>query len=83
MLLKAGALSLALLLASRLLGLLRESALAATFGASGLGDVAVLMLTLPDQSGRIQINVTRDDVGEQVYAAFKHWDLGDIIAAEG
>ncbi|MDB5942472.1 MAG: virulence factor family protein [Ramlibacter sp.] len=48
MLLKAGALSLALLLASRLLGLLRESALAASFGASGLGDVAVLMLTLPD-----------------------------------
>ena len=48
MLLKAGALSLALLLASRLLGLLRESALAATFGASGLADVAVLMLTLPD-----------------------------------
>ena len=48
MLLKAGALSLALLLISRLLGLLRESALAATFGASGLADVAVLMLTLPD-----------------------------------
>ncbi|MFC5498797.1 lipid II flippase MurJ [Caenimonas terrae] len=48
MLLKAGALSLALLLASRVLGLLRESALAATFGASGLADVAVLMLTLPD-----------------------------------
>ena len=48
MLLKAGALSLGLLLASRLLGLLRESALAATFGASGLADVAVLMLTLPD-----------------------------------
>ena len=48
MLLKAGALSLALLLASRLLGLLRESALAASFGASGLADVAVLMLTLPD-----------------------------------
>ena len=48
MLLKAGVLSLALLLASRLLGLLRESALAATFGASGLADVAVLMLTLPD-----------------------------------
>ncbi|MBA2674253.1 MAG: hypothetical protein H0U68_11300, partial [Ramlibacter sp.] len=48
MFLKAGAVSLALLLASRLLGLLRESALAAAFGASGLGDVAVLMLTLPD-----------------------------------
>ncbi|MEY4712604.1 MAG: hypothetical protein RIS88_2054 [Pseudomonadota bacterium] len=48
MLLKAGVLSLALLLASRLLGLARESAQAAAFGASGLGDVAVLMLTLPD-----------------------------------
>jgi peptidoglycan biosynthesis protein MviN/MurJ (putative lipid II flippase) len=48
MFLKAGALSLALLLASRLLGLLRESAQAAAFGASGLGDVVVLMLTLPD-----------------------------------
>lgn len=48
MFLKAGALSLALLVASRLLGLARESAQAAVFGASGLGDVAVLMLTLPD-----------------------------------
>lgn len=48
MFLKAGALSLALLLASRLLGLLRESVQAAAFGTSGLADVAVLMLTLPD-----------------------------------
>ena len=48
MFLKAGALSLALLLVSRLLGLARESAQAAAFGTSGLGDVAVLMLTLPD-----------------------------------
>ena len=48
MLLKAGAVSLGLLVASRLLGLLRESALAATFGTSGLADVAVLMLALPD-----------------------------------
>jgi peptidoglycan biosynthesis protein MviN/MurJ (putative lipid II flippase) len=48
MFLRAGVLSLALLVASRLLGLLRESAMAAAFGASGLGDVAVLMLTLPD-----------------------------------
>jgi len=39
--------------------------------------------TLQDQSGRIQIYVTRDDVGEELYAAFKHWDLGDIVAAEG
>jgi putative peptidoglycan lipid II flippase len=48
MFLKAGALSLALLLASRLLGLVRESALAAAYGTSGLADVVVLMLTLPD-----------------------------------
>ena len=25
----------------------------------------------------------RDDVGEEVYSSFKHWDLGDIVAAEG
>ena len=40
--------SLALLLASRILGLVRESVQAAAFGASGWGDVVVLMLTLPD-----------------------------------
>jgi lysyl-tRNA synthetase class 2 len=39
--------------------------------------------TLQDQGGRIQIYVTRDDVGEETYAAFKHWDLGDIVGAEG
>jgi putative peptidoglycan lipid II flippase len=48
MFLKAGALSLALLLVSRLLGLVRESAQAAAFGTSGLADVVVLMLALPD-----------------------------------
>jgi lysyl-tRNA synthetase, class II len=39
--------------------------------------------TLQDQSGRIQLYVTRDEVGEEAYAAFKHWDLGDILGAEG
>ena len=39
--------------------------------------------TLQDSTGRIQIYVVRDDVGEDVYADFKHWDLGDIIACEG
>lgn len=48
MFLRAGALSLLLLVASRLLGLARETAQAAALGASGLGDIAVLMLTLPD-----------------------------------
>jgi lysyl-tRNA synthetase class 2 len=39
--------------------------------------------TLQDLSGRIQLYIARDDVGESVYEAFKHWDLGDIVAAEG
>src|SRR5439155_23154064 len=39
--------------------------------------------TLQDGSGRIQVYVTRDAVGEETYAAFKHWDLGDIVGAEG
>lgn len=39
--------------------------------------------TLQDGSGRIQVYVTRDGVGEEAYAAFKHWDLGDIVGAEG
>lgn len=39
--------------------------------------------TLQDGSGRIQAYVTRDAVGEEAYAAFKHWDLGDILGVEG
>ena len=33
--------------------------------------------------GRIQLYVTRDALGDDLYAAFKHWDLGDIVGAEG
>ncbi len=39
--------------------------------------------TLQDATGRIQIYIARDDVGEDLYNEFKHWDLGDIICAEG
>jgi lysyl-tRNA synthetase class 2 len=39
--------------------------------------------TLQDMSGRIQLYITRDGVGEQVYESFKHWDLGDILGAKG
>jgi lysyl-tRNA synthetase, class II len=39
--------------------------------------------TLQDGSGRIQVYVTRDAVGEQAYNEFKRWDLGDIVGAEG
>jgi len=38
---------------------------------------------LQDMSGRMQIYVRRDDVPEGQYDAFKHWDLGDILGAEG
>lgn len=48
MLLRAGLVSLALLLASRLLGLLRESVQAAALGSGALADATILMLTLPD-----------------------------------
>ena len=33
--------------------------------------------------GRIQIYIKTDAVGAEVHDAFKHWDLGDIIAARG
>ena len=39
--------------------------------------------TVQDGSGRIQIYIKGEYVGADVYAAFKHWDLGDIVAAEG
>jgi len=39
--------------------------------------------TLQDGSGRIQLYVTLDNVGAEQLDAFKHWDLGDILACEG
>ncbi|MBQ0935598.1 lysine--tRNA ligase [Ideonella paludis] len=39
--------------------------------------------TLQDASGRIQLYITLDAVGADVLAAFKHWDLGDILGCEG
>lgn len=39
--------------------------------------------TLQDASGRIQLRVTVDRLGTEAYEAFKHWDLGDILGAEG
>ncbi|GBU15464.1 lysine--tRNA ligase [Polaromonas sp.] len=44
--------------------------------------------TLQDASfgpsgGRIQLYINNAGVGEEVHGAFKHWDLGDIVAASG
>lgn len=36
-----------------------------------------------DGEGDIQLYVRRDDVGEEDYAAFKKWDIGDIIGING
>ena len=36
-----------------------------------------------DGEGRIQLYVARDDLGEEDYAAFKKWDIGDVIGVEG
>jgi lysyl-tRNA synthetase class 2 len=39
--------------------------------------------TLQDMSGRMQIYVTREAVGDEAYDAFKRWDLGDILGVTG
>ncbi len=36
-----------------------------------------------DQSGSIQLFLQRDAIGEELYADFKDWDVGDILGAEG
>ncbi len=38
---------------------------------------------LQDDAGKIQLYVRRDDVGEDVYAAFKKWDIGDVLGVSG
>jgi lysyl-tRNA synthetase class 2 len=39
--------------------------------------------TIQDASGRIQLYIARDVAGETAYDAFKHYDLGDILGAQG
>ena len=44
--------------------------------------------TLQDASfgpsgGRVQIYIKGEEIGAELYELFKHWDLGDIVAAEG
>ncbi|MBE6610783.1 MAG: lysine--tRNA ligase, partial [Ruminococcaceae bacterium] len=40
-------------------------------------------IDVQDGAGRIQSYVKRDDVGEEIYAEFKKWDIGDIIGITG
>ena len=39
--------------------------------------------TLQDSTERMQVYVKGEEVGTEVYEDFKHWDLGDIVGAEG
>jgi putative peptidoglycan lipid II flippase len=79
MFLRAGVLSLALLLASRVAGLLRESALAAAFGASGGGDIAILMLTLPDWLAGV---LASGALAYVLLPAWAHEDTGRVAATQ-
>jgi lysyl-tRNA synthetase class 2 len=36
-----------------------------------------------DTAGRIQLYISNDNTGEEAHTAFKHYDLGDILGAEG
>ena len=38
---------------------------------------------LRDREGKIQLYVTRDDMGEEVYKKFKKLDIGDIVGVTG
>ncbi len=38
---------------------------------------------LQDTTGTIQVYARRDDVGEETYARFKKWDIGDILGVKG
>lgn len=38
---------------------------------------------LRDGEGDIQLYVSKNDVGDEDYAAFKKWDIGDVIGVSG
>ncbi len=40
-------------------------------------------LDLADASGRIQVYLKQDELGEEFFASMSNWDIGDIIGVEG
>jgi len=40
-------------------------------------------MDIQDKDGRVQSYVRRDDIGEEAYAAFKQYDIGDIVGVAG
>jgi len=39
--------------------------------------------TIQDATGRVQLYLNDEGVGAESHAAFKHWDLGDIVGCHG
>src|SRR5690606_14369466 len=39
--------------------------------------------TIQDATGRVQLYLNDEGVGADAHAAFKHWDLGDIVGCDG
>ncbi|HNN28620.1 MAG TPA: OB-fold nucleic acid binding domain-containing protein, partial [Agitococcus sp.] len=40
-------------------------------------------ITVQDMTGRIQFYVAQNSIGEDTYADFKTWDIGDIVGGQG
>ncbi len=40
-------------------------------------------ITISDMSGRIQVYVQKNVLGDALYDSFKGWDIGDIVGVEG
>jgi lysyl-tRNA synthetase, class II len=38
---------------------------------------------ITDSSGRMQVYIKKETLGDEVFAAFKKWDIGDIVGIEG
>ena len=47
------------------------------------GQGKVMFCDLQDSTGRIQLFVKIDEMGEEEFARFKKYDIGDIVGAEG
>jgi len=70
---------------------LDEEALAGLEGAVRLAGRIVALRSfgkvaffhLQDATGRLQCYASREDMGEEAYAAFKKFDIGDIVGVEG
>jgi lysyl-tRNA synthetase, class II len=43
----------------------------------------IAFVRLQDRSGAIQLMVQRDDLPDDVFQQFKHWDVGDLLGARG